>query len=110
MWDSEASPELGAAELAGCEAGWAAGANWAGPHFRAPDPRNASAGSEGVPFAAGAMPLEAVAAGAVLKSAPSSPPFCVPACFMVCQLHVVLRSTKQYVIYMAGGFCIYTSK
>ena len=74
-----ASPLAGAAELAGCEAAWAAGANWAGPHFRAPELRSASAGSEGVPCTAGAPLLDAAAAGATLTSAPSSPPFCVPA-------------------------------
>ena len=75
----EASPVVGAAELAGCEAGWADGANWAGPHFRAPELRSASAGSEGVPFVAGMLLLDAAADGATPTSAPSSPLLCVPA-------------------------------
>ena len=75
----ETSPAVGAAELAGCEADWAVGANWAGPHFRAPELRSANAGSEAVPFAVSMLLLDAAAAGAVLMSAPNSPPFCVPA-------------------------------
>ena len=71
-------PTDGAAELAGCEGGAAAGANWAGPHFRLPELRSASAGSEGTSLAAAALLRAAVAPCPLPGMVPRSPPFSVP--------------------------------
>ena len=72
------TPTDGAAELAGCGGGMAAGANWAGPHFRLPELRSASAGSEGASLAAAALLRAAVAPCPLPGMVPRSPPFSVP--------------------------------
>ncbi len=59
------------AAVAATEAGCGWGANWAGPHLRAPELRSASCGSEDAAAAADE-------AGAALPLSSSRPPSCGP--------------------------------